>query len=110
MAERILQEIAEQKKRLTKAQINKNTAEKADAYCNLGWAYYSLNNFHQAKEYQKQHLSITKEVADRAGEGCAYGNLGRTYQSLSYFQRAIEYHNKHPVSYTHLTLPTKRIV
>ena len=95
MAEKILQDIAEQKKRLTKAQINKNTAEQADAYCNLGRAYYSLGDYHQAIEYHKQHLSIAKEIGDRAGEGCAYGNLGCAYDSLSEFQRAIEYHNQH---------------
>ncbi|CAH3015221.1 unnamed protein product [Porites evermanni] len=95
MAESILQDIAEQKKRLTKAQINKNTAEKADAYCNLGRAYYSFGDFHQAIEYHNQHLSIAKEVGDRAGEGCAYGNLGCAYDSVSEFQRAIEYHNQH---------------
>ena len=49
MAERILQDIAEQRKRLTKAQINKNTAEKADAYRNLGRAYYSLGDFQDRK-------------------------------------------------------------
>ena len=36
MAERIPQDIAEQKERLTVAQINKNTAEKARAY------YYTI--------------------------------------------------------------------
>ena len=91
MAERILQDIAEQKKRLTKAQISKNTAEKADAYYNLGTAYYLLEDFHRAIEYLKQYLSIAEEVGDRAGAGRAYCHLGWAYQSLGDSQRAIEY-------------------
>ena len=94
MAERILQDIAEQKKRLTKAQINKNTAEKADAYYNLGTAYYFLEDFHRAIEYLKQYLSIAEEVGDRAGAGCAYGNLGCVYRSLGDSQTALEYQMK----------------
>ena len=94
MAERILQDIAEQKKRLTKAQINKNTAEKADAYYNLGKAYYFLEDFHGAIEYLKQYLSIAEEVGDRAGAGCAYGTLGCVYRSLGDSQTALEYQKK----------------
>ena len=44
MAERILQDIAEQNKRLTIAQINKNTEEKVEAYYSLGRAYYFLED------------------------------------------------------------------
>ena len=95
MAERILQDIAEQKKRLAIAQINKNTKEKADAYCNLATAYYFLSDFHQAIEYLKQYLSIFEEVGDGAvSAGHAYANLGLAYQGLGEFQRAIEYHNQ----------------
>ncbi|CAH3040652.1 unnamed protein product [Porites lobata] len=94
MAERILQDIAEQKKRLTKAQINRNTAEKADAYYNLGRAYYFLEDFHRAIEYLKQYLSIAEEVGDRAGAGCAYGTLGCVYRSLGDSQTALEYQKK----------------
>ncbi|CAH3150806.1 unnamed protein product [Porites lobata] len=94
MAERILQDIAEQKKRLEIAQINKNTEEKADAYYNLGRAYDSLSDFHQAIEYLKQYLSIAEEVGDREGAGCAYDKLGHAYRSLGDYQRAIEYHNQ----------------
>ena len=92
MAERILQDIAEQKKRLTKAQINKNTAEKADAYYNLGTAYYFLEDFHRAIEYLKQYLSIAEEVGNTAG--CAYKKLGVAYLLQGDSRRAIEYHNQ----------------
>ena len=96
MAERILQDIAEQKKRLTIAQINKNTEQKAEAYHNLGRAYFFHNDFHHAIEYLKQYLSIAEEVGDRAGSaGCAYGILACAYDSLGDTQRAIEYHNQH---------------
>ena len=95
MAERILQDIAEQKKRLAIAKINKNTEEKADAYYNLGIAYYFLSDFHQAVEYLKQYLNIADEVGKRAGAGLAYAFLGSAYKSLGDSQRAIEYHNQH---------------
>ena len=79
MAERILQDIAEQKKRLAIAQINNNTEEKADAYYNLGRAYYFLEDFHRGIEYLKQYLSITEEVGNRAGAVCADRDLGFAY-------------------------------
>ncbi|XP_068696759.1 tetratricopeptide repeat protein 28-like [Montipora foliosa] len=65
------------------------------AYGNLGNAYCSLGNFKQAIEYHNQHLSIAKEVGDRAGEGRTYGNLGNAYDSLGNFKQAIEYNNQH---------------
>ena len=42
----------------------------------------------------QQHLTIAKELGDRAEEGCAYGNLGVAYQSLGDFKQAIKYHNQ----------------
>ena len=94
MAERILQDIAEQKKRLEIAQINKNTEEKAQAYHNLASAYYFLKDFHRAIEYLKQFLSIAEEVGDGERARCAYNKLGSAYRSLGDYQRAIEYHNQ----------------
>ena len=94
MAERILQDIAEQNKRLTIAQINKNTEEKADAYHNLARTYYFLEDFHRAIEYLKQYLSIAEEVGDREGAGRAYNKLSSAYRSLGDYQRAIEYLNQ----------------
>ena len=91
MAERILQDIAEQKKRLTKAQINQDTAENADAYCKLGDAYYSLGDVQQALKYHKQHWSIVKKLGDREGERLAYHNLGKDSRKIGDFQRVIEY-------------------
>ena len=41
------------------------------------------------------HLTIAKEVGDRAGEGRAYCNLGNAYHSLGDFKQAIEYHMLH---------------
>ena len=44
--------------------------------------------------YHNQHLSIAKEVGDRAREGTAYCNLGNAYESLGDFKQAIVYHNQ----------------
>ncbi|CAH3171340.1 unnamed protein product [Porites evermanni] len=94
MAERILQDIAEQKIRLTIAQITENRAEQLGVCYTLATDYSSLGDFHQAIEYHKQYLSIAKEDSCRACEGKAYFNLGHAYGSLREFQRAIEYHKK----------------
>ena len=94
MAETILQDIAEQKKRLAIAFINKNTAEKARAYCVLGDDYFSLGDVQRALVYHKQHWSIVKKVGDRAAEKLACRNLGIDYRSLGDIQRAIEYHEQ----------------
>ncbi|XP_068713352.1 tetratricopeptide repeat protein 28-like [Montipora foliosa] len=58
-------------------------------------AYLSLGNLKQAIEYYEKHLSIAKEVRDRAAEGSAYGSLGVAYRNLGNFQPAIEYYEKH---------------
>ncbi|XP_078357898.1 uncharacterized protein LOC144642725 [Oculina patagonica] len=64
-------------------------------YRSLGMKCYYLNNFKKALEYHNLHLSIVKEVEDRAGEGIAYSNLALVYHKLSDFKRAIEYHLLH---------------
>ncbi|XP_020603564.1 iron-sulfur cluster assembly 2 homolog, mitochondrial-like [Orbicella faveolata] len=43
-----------------------------------------------AINHQMRHLSIAKEMGDRAGEGRAYGNLGIAYQRIGDFKQAIE--------------------
>ena len=91
MTERILQDIAEQKKRLTKAQITKNRAEEARTYCNLGDAYYSLGDVQQTLEYHKQHWSIVKKLGDRAEEVLAYHNLADDSSMIGDLQRELEY-------------------
>ena len=59
-------------------------------YCNLGRAYQNLGNFSKALEHHKEHLTMAKEVGDRAGEGWAYGSLGNAYESLGGYAKAIE--------------------
>ena len=61
------------------------------AYNKLGSVCYALGDFNQAIEYHKQHLSITKQLGDRAGEGHAYENLGLAYHCLGDFNQAIKY-------------------
>ena len=76
----MIQYIHEQTKRLTKAQIYKNTEEEAEAYHNLGRAYCCLEEFHQAIEYLKQYLSIAEEVGYRTESAkSSYCNLGHAY-------------------------------
>jgi tetratricopeptide (TPR) repeat protein len=60
-------------------------------YCTLGNAHNALGTFSKAIEYHKEHLTMAKEVDDRAGEGMAYGNLGNVYRSLGDLSKAREY-------------------
>ena len=60
-------------------------------YGTLGIAYRNLGNFSKALEHHKEHLTMAKEVGDRAGEGRAYGNLGIAYQSQGDFNKAVEH-------------------
>ena len=62
-----------------------NKLGKGEAVRNLGIAYQSLGNFHEAIEYLERHLQTARVVGDKAGEGQAYGNLGIAYQSLGDF-------------------------
>jgi hypothetical protein len=48
-------------------------------YNTLGIAYQNLGSFSKALEHHKEHLTMAKEVGDRAGEGKAYANLGIAY-------------------------------
>ncbi|KAL9982628.1 hypothetical protein ACROYT_G004696 [Oculina patagonica] len=54
----------------------------------------SLGNLPKAKENYKLHLSIAKEVGDKAGEGCAYTSLGNVHYLLGDPARALEYHHQ----------------
>ena len=60
----------------------------------LGKAYQSLGSFSKALEHHKEHLTMAKELGDRAEEGGAYGNLGNAYQSQGDFSQAITYHTQ----------------
>jgi tetratricopeptide (TPR) repeat protein len=61
-------------------------------YCALGCAYWSLGDYVKAIEYHKEHLTMAKEVGDRAGECRAYRNLGISYRSQGDFSKDIEHH------------------
>jgi tetratricopeptide (TPR) repeat protein len=63
-------------------------------YCTLGRAYQNLGNFSKALEHHMEHLTIAKEVGDRAGEGQVYGHLGNAYDSLGDYAKAIERHTQ----------------
>ena len=96
MTQRIIKGIENLTERLLEAKQNNNKFEEGRACCcYLGIAYHSLGDFQRAIDYQEKHLSIAKDVGNRAGEGHAYCNLGNAYRNLDDFQRAIEYHEKH---------------
>jgi tetratricopeptide (TPR) repeat protein len=58
-------------------------------YFTLGNTYQNLGNFSRTLENHKEHLTMTKEVGDWAGEGRAYANLGNAYQSQGDYAKAI---------------------
>ncbi len=49
-------------------------------------------NKSEAIDNKPQHLSIAKNVGERAGEEHALGNLVNAYQDFDDFEKAIEYH------------------
>ena len=75
MTERILKNIDDLEKHLTKAKTNNNRKEEGKTYTKLGNDYVSLSDFQRAIYYFNKSLSVAKEVGDRVGEGSAYGNL-----------------------------------
>ena len=54
------------KQDLDTAKEQEDRAAEGCAYINLGDACYTQSDFKQATEYYKQHLSIAKELGDRA--------------------------------------------
>ena len=62
--------------------------------CTLGRAFQNLGNFSKALEHHKEHLTMAKEVGERAGEGEAYANLGIAYDLQGDYAKAIEYHTQ----------------
>ena len=74
--------------------------EKANYFRVQGLVCKDLDQNNQAKEYFEKSLAITKEIygEHHSDVATSYNNLGTVFSKLG------------PVSYTHLTLPTKRIV
>ena len=60
----------------------------------LGRAYDSLGNYHQAIEYHQQSLTIAQQIGNRNGEGTVLGNLGNAYYSLGNYHQAIEHYQQ----------------
>ena len=85
---------------------------KADAYNDAGMVKYRLGDFPKCKEYYLKSLEIRTKNGDQAGIGSILGKLGALYQKMGDLNKALECQLQclQTVSYTHLTLPTKRIV
>ena len=67
----------------------------ANVLGNLGNAYESLNNYHQAIDYHKQSLSLLRQIGnDNREEANVLMNLGIAYQSLSDYRQAINYYEQ----------------
>ena len=77
----------------------------ASCYMSLGNVSCSVGEYGKAKEYLQKALTIKTEIADKHGQASCYINLGNVFHSVGEYAKAEE-----SVSYTHLTLPTKRIV
>jgi tetratricopeptide (TPR) repeat protein len=60
----------------------------------LGFAYFSLGEYHKAIEFHKQALIINRETGDRREEGQDLGNLGIAYHNLGEYHKAIEFHKQ----------------
>jgi tetratricopeptide (TPR) repeat protein len=69
----------------------------AEGVClgNLGVAYCSLGDAHQAITYHEQHLAIARTIGDRTGEGNALSGLGNAYSVLGDKHKAISFYEQH---------------
>ncbi|HBK63720.1 MAG TPA: Fis family transcriptional regulator, partial [Cyanobacteria bacterium UBA11166] len=65
-----------------------------NALGNLGNAYYSVEDYTKAIEYQQQSLAMAREIKDRLGEEISLGSLGIAYDALGDYTKAIEYHQQ----------------
>ena len=87
-------------------QVIKSEPNFAEAYMTRGIAYSETGQIKAAiADYQKA-IEINPELVE------AYYNLGNAHMQAKAYPEAIAAYTQtlEPVSYTHLTLPTKRIV
>lgn len=68
-----------------------NKQGEATVLGNLGVAYKHLKEYQTAINYQKQTLTIGKEIGDKHGEGRAFINLGNIYRENNDIDRAFFY-------------------
>ena len=85
-------------------------ASTLDSYYELGSTRHSLGDFKAALDSLQHALEIRLKLfgEEQASTADSYHRLGVTHRSLGDFKAALD--SLQPVSYTHLTLPTKRIV
>ena len=77
--------------------------ETADDYYVVAVLYMEFGRYQSAIDNLNTAMSITPTFPD------ALNTLGVCYTKKEEYEKSIEFYNK-AVSYTHLTLPTKRIV
>jgi tetratricopeptide (TPR) repeat protein len=58
------------------------------ALCNLGTAYFLLDDLELAIEYYQKSLTIVREIGDRLGEGKCLNNLGKIFFSFNQLKKA----------------------
>ena len=85
--------------------------DKADAQAILAQAYLNIEELDSALVYIQSASALTKKNEERGRysyiKGQLYNKLGKTDSANLAFQEVIDLNRKIPVSYTHLTLPTK---
>ncbi|CAH8826474.1 unnamed protein product [Trichobilharzia szidati] len=58
-------------------------------YCQLGNAYFNLQDYARALEYHRWNFALARRMGDSVAEVCATGNLGNTLQMLGKYEEAI---------------------
>ena len=82
-------------------QILQSNPEYAEAHSNLGLAFQIQGKLEEAIASYQTALSLKPDLAE------GYLNLGNALKDLGKLEDAAASYHKAPVSYTHLTLPTK---
>ena len=92
-----------------------NDLVEGNTLANIGWVYHFMGRSKEAKEHLERALTLVRAAKNRRSEGAALGKLAIVYRRTGEPRQALKLQLQtlpiwKAVSYTHLTLPTKRIV
>lgn len=72
-----------------------NRQDEANKLGNLANAYFCLNEYPKAIDYNEKCLEISIKIGNRHGAGNCLGNLGAIYNNLGEYRKAVANHEQH---------------
>lgn len=86
----ISKKIKDLKEMLIDAADSEIKEDEANVLCSLGLAYFKLENFDLAREYQEKYLALSTELEDLKGQARAHCNIGCIYKAHGEYTKAKE--------------------